>query len=124
MALTMSEGVAVLAPPVEHNRDPRPLAWLPLLELLERGSRLSPEDASLVEAALGVWMRPGFDTFVSVPRLRFERFEHQLQAAGRVLRACTAGPSWPTRWGSARRSRQGWWRASFEPGVSRTGCWC
>lgn len=40
----------------------------------------------LVDRALGVWARPGFDTFVSLPRLRFEPFDYQLRAAETVLR--------------------------------------
>src|SRR6266498_2718828 len=34
-----------------------------------------------------VWARPGFETLVLLPRLRFEPFGYQLQAAGAVLRA-------------------------------------
>jgi SNF2 family DNA or RNA helicase len=34
-----------------------------------------------------VWARPGFETLVSLPRLRFEPFGYQLQAAGTALRA-------------------------------------
>jgi SNF2 family DNA or RNA helicase len=34
-----------------------------------------------------VWARPGFETLVSLPRLRFEPFGYQLEAAGAVLRA-------------------------------------
>jgi SNF2 family DNA or RNA helicase len=85
MALTIS-GVSSPASPPERDPDRDWLAWGPLVERLDRTPRLSPEDASLVEAALEVWTKPGFDTFVSLPRLRFEPFEHQLQAAGRVLR--------------------------------------
>ncbi|MGI8777509.1 MAG: DEAD/DEAH box helicase [Acidimicrobiales bacterium] len=57
--------------------------------LLERLSLRPTIDASisgLVDQAVGVWARPGFDSFVSLPRLRFEPFPHQLQAAARVLR--------------------------------------
>ena len=85
MALTIS-GASASAPPSERDPDPDWLAWGPLVERLEATPRLSPEDASLVEAVLEVWTKPGFDTFVSLPRLRFDPFEHQLQAAGRVLR--------------------------------------
>ncbi len=63
-----------------------PVEWSPLLRRLRDDPPLSGADSALVEAALGVWMRPGFDTFVSLPRLRFEPFEHQLHAAARVLR--------------------------------------
>jgi len=33
-----------------------------------------------------VWARPGFDSFMCLPRLRFDPFAHQLDAAARVLR--------------------------------------
>jgi SNF2 family DNA or RNA helicase len=41
----------------------------------------------LVDQAVGVWARPGFETLVSLPRLRFEPFGCQPQAAGTALRA-------------------------------------
>ena len=40
----------------------------------------------LVDEALGVWARPGFDRFMCLPRLRFDPFDYQLDAASRVLR--------------------------------------
>jgi SNF2 family DNA or RNA helicase len=61
-------------------------AWLALVDRLEAEPQLSEERSALVEAATGVWLRPGFDTFMSLPRLRFEPLAHQLQAAARVLR--------------------------------------
>ncbi|MGH3665780.1 MAG: DEAD/DEAH box helicase, partial [Egibacteraceae bacterium] len=42
--------------------------------------------SALVDEAVAVWTRPGFDTFVSLPRLRFEPYPHQLRAAERALR--------------------------------------
>jgi SNF2 family DNA or RNA helicase len=45
----------------------------------------SPERSSLVNAAIRVWHRPGFDTFASVASLTFEPFDHQLRAASVVL---------------------------------------
>ena len=45
----------------------------------------SPERHSLVDAAVRVWHRPGFDTFASVTSLPFEPFDHQLRAASVVL---------------------------------------
>ncbi len=57
-----------------------------LLEQLAQ-PRLIENDASvLVDEAAGVWARPGFDTFICLPRLRFEPFQHQLHAASMVLR--------------------------------------
>ncbi len=58
-----------------------------LLRRLEQGRRVDDATSRLVDQALGVWARPGFETFVSLPRLRFEPFGYQLQAAGTVLRA-------------------------------------
>jgi SNF2 family DNA or RNA helicase len=40
----------------------------------------------LVEAAAELLTRPGFETFVSLPRLRFSPFTYQLKAAGAALR--------------------------------------
>jgi SNF2 family DNA or RNA helicase len=53
---------------------------------LEEGSPVREERSSLVDQALGVWARPGFETFICMPRLRFEPFAYQLDAAARVLR--------------------------------------
>ncbi|MDH4363868.1 MAG: DEAD/DEAH box helicase [Acidimicrobiia bacterium] len=60
--------------------------WLELLGQLKAEPSLSNDRSALVEAATSVLLRPGFETFVSLPRLRFEPFPHQLQAAARVLR--------------------------------------
>ena len=40
----------------------------------------------LVDEAVKVWSRPGFDTFLSVPALHFTPFDYQLQAARSALR--------------------------------------
>ena len=40
----------------------------------------------LVDMAAELLSRPGFDTFVSLPRLRFQPFPHQLSAASAALR--------------------------------------
>jgi len=61
-------------------------AYRPLLERLRLRPTIDASISELVDQALGVWARPGFDTFVSLPRLRFDPFPHQLQAAARVLR--------------------------------------
>jgi len=61
-------------------------AYLPLLQQLGKAAPLAQDDAQLVDEAITVWMRPGFDTFVSLPRLRFQPFPYQLQAAASVLR--------------------------------------
>ncbi|MGH2928573.1 MAG: ATP-dependent helicase, partial [Solirubrobacteraceae bacterium] len=60
--------------------------YLHLLEALTSGSPTDEETSALVDRALEVWARPGFETFMCEPRLRFEPFAHQLDAAARVLR--------------------------------------
>jgi SNF2 family DNA or RNA helicase len=57
-----------------------------LLERLDARQPIDERASRLVNAALDVWARPGFDTFLSLPRLRFEPFGYQLQAAETVLR--------------------------------------
>jgi SNF2 family DNA or RNA helicase len=58
-----------------------------LLRCLEQGQVVDHATSVLVDQAVGVWARPGFETLVSLPRLRFEPFGYQLQAAGTALRA-------------------------------------
>lgn len=57
----------------------------PLIERLDAGATLNERQSTLVEEALSAAARPGFDTFVSLPRLRFTPFAHQLAAARTVL---------------------------------------
>jgi SNF2 family DNA or RNA helicase len=61
-------------------------AYRPLVSRLERGPAIEEERSALVDEALAVWSRPGFETFMCLPRLRFEPFPYQLEAAARVLR--------------------------------------
>lgn len=42
--------------------------------------------SALVDAATAVWSRPGFDTLISPPHLRFTPYPHQLAAARTALR--------------------------------------
>lgn len=63
-----------------------PEPYRTLLSQLEAGAAVAPERSALVDEALQVWARPGFDTFMCLPRLRFEPFSYQLEAAERVLR--------------------------------------
>jgi SNF2 family DNA or RNA helicase len=42
--------------------------------------------SALVDEAVRVWSRPGFDTFLSLESLRFTPFDYQLQAARSALR--------------------------------------
>jgi SNF2 family DNA or RNA helicase len=60
--------------------------YQPLCERLMQGAPVLDERSALVDQALAVWARPGFETFVCMPRLRFEPFPYQLDAAARVLR--------------------------------------
>jgi len=61
-------------------------AYRPLVSRLEAGPAVDEERSTLVDEALAVWSRPGFETFMCLPRLRFEPFPYQLEAAARVLR--------------------------------------
>ena len=60
--------------------------YKPLLEGLEEASPILDQRSVLVDQALAVWARPGFEVFICQPRLRFEPFPYQLEAAARVLR--------------------------------------
>jgi SNF2 family DNA or RNA helicase len=61
-------------------------AYLPLLARLRNGARPQPDWSAIVDDAVQVWARPGFDTFLAIPQLRFEPFDYQLRAARTVLR--------------------------------------
>ena len=63
-----------------------PDSYLPLLSRLEMAPPIEEAESRLVDRALGLWSRPGFETFVSLPELRFEPFDYQLNAAAAVLR--------------------------------------
>jgi SNF2 family DNA or RNA helicase len=66
---------------------PRELeAYAGLLRRLQSAAPADSDRSSLADEALAVWVRPGFETFMSLPRLRFEPFGYQLDAAARVLR--------------------------------------
>ena len=60
-------------------------AYLPLLARLRNGTRPQPDSSAIVDDAVQVWARPGFDTFLATPRLRFVPFDYQLRAARTVL---------------------------------------
>jgi SNF2 family DNA or RNA helicase len=64
---------------------PVPAEYASLIEQLASLAPASRERREMVEAAIRVWCRPGFDTFASVPNLHFEPFDHQLRAASVVL---------------------------------------
>ncbi len=66
-----------------------PDSFSPYAALLARLTAAGPVDeavTSLVDEAVTLWSRPGFDTLASVPQLRFTPFPHQLQAAQSALR--------------------------------------
>jgi SNF2 family DNA or RNA helicase len=65
-------------------------AYLPLLRQLEQGRPVEDRQSELLDEALTLWARPGFETLVSLPHLRFEPFPYQLRAAERVLRQMRA----------------------------------
>jgi len=62
--------------------------YAPLLNSLggSAGALVNEQVSLLVDDAVKVWSRPGFDTFLSVPALRFTPFDYQLQAARSALR--------------------------------------
>jgi SNF2 family DNA or RNA helicase len=72
-------GPGPVAPPELHLYDA-------LLERLQASSPVLEPRSALIDQALEVWARPGFETFICQPRLRFEPFPYQLEAAARVLR--------------------------------------
>lgn len=65
---------------------PAPHAYRALLARLQGVPPVDEVGSRLVDRALGLWARPGFETFLSLPELRFEPFDYQLQAAATVLR--------------------------------------
>ena len=82
--------------------------YAPLLTGLRAAAAVDRQISLLVDEAVTVWSRPGFDTFLSLPSLRFDAV--RLPAAGGARRAAAdarAGRSSPTRSGLARRSRPG-----------------
>ncbi|HMD93062.1 MAG TPA: SNF2-related protein [Trebonia sp.] len=60
--------------------------YAPLLARLRAGVLVRAEVSSLVDDAVRVWSRPGFETFLSSASLRFEPFDYQVQAARVALR--------------------------------------
>ncbi|MGH9157844.1 MAG: DEAD/DEAH box helicase [Acidimicrobiales bacterium] len=75
---------------VEPRSDPPGLdpiaAWRPLLASLAGLPAVDAGSSRLVDQAVELRARPGFDSFACLARLRFEPFEHQLAAAAAVLR--------------------------------------
>lgn len=71
--------IAGAGPDVSLTEDLLP--YLSLLGRLKQGCEATEAATSLLDQALDIWARPGFETFMSVPRLRFEPFPYQLRAA-------------------------------------------
>ncbi|MGH9103127.1 MAG: DEAD/DEAH box helicase, partial [Acidimicrobiales bacterium] len=61
-------------------------AWAELLARLDLPRIVSEAGSARTKAALDICARPGFDTLVCLPWLRFEPFPYQLAAASRTLR--------------------------------------
>jgi SNF2 family DNA or RNA helicase len=57
-----------------------------LLVGLDATAPVDRQVSALVDEAVRVWSRPGFDTFLSLESLRFTPFDYQLQAARSALR--------------------------------------
>ncbi len=64
----------------------RLLLFRTLLASLRAGAPIQDGYERLVDEALAVWSRPGFDVFISLPRLHFSPYAHQLHAAEAALR--------------------------------------
>ena len=60
--------------------------YAPLLAGLRSAAPVDRRVSLLVDEAVGVWSRPGFDTFLAVASLRFTPFDYQLRAARSALR--------------------------------------
>jgi SNF2 family DNA or RNA helicase len=63
-----------------------PAGFAALLDRLTNAGMVDGTRSELVDQAVEVWSRPGFETFLSVPGLTFRPFEHQLETARTVLR--------------------------------------
>ena len=60
--------------------------YAPLLAGLRQAAPVDRQVSLLVDEAVTVWNRPGFDTFLSEASLRFSPFDYQFQAARGALR--------------------------------------
>ena len=57
-----------------------------LLARLSAGPAVDPAASALVDQAVAVLRKPGFDTLLSLPQLAFEPFDYQRETASTVLR--------------------------------------
>ncbi len=60
--------------------------YAPLLAGIRAAAPVDRQVSLLVDEAVTVWSRPGFDTFLSLASLRFAPFDYQMQAARSALR--------------------------------------
>lgn len=80
---------ADLLPPAAESLPDDPVLPAALAGLLTRLSGAPPVDpaaSALVDHAVAVLRRPGFDTLLSLPQLAFEPFDYQRETASTVLR--------------------------------------
>jgi len=63
-----------------------PAGFAALLDRLADSGVVDGARSELVDQAVEVWSRPGFETFLSLPGLSFRPFEHQLETARTALR--------------------------------------
>jgi SNF2 family DNA or RNA helicase len=72
----------------EQPQDEHPVFMLyaPLLASLRERPPVRAEVSGLVDDAVRVWSKPGFETFLSLSSLGFEPFDYQVQAARTALR--------------------------------------
>src|SRR5947207_8841800 len=63
-----------------------PAALAGLLTRLSAAAPVDPTASALVDQAVEVLRRPGFDTLLSLPQLAFEPFDYQRETASTVLR--------------------------------------
>lgn len=66
--------------------DPEFALYAPLLAGLRERPLARAEVSGLIDDAVRVWSKPGFETFLSLSSLRFEPFDYQVQAARTALR--------------------------------------
>jgi hypothetical protein len=76
----LPDSTAVLDEPVLST------ALAGLLARLSAGPAVDPAASALVDQAVAVLRRPGFDTLLSLPQLAFEPFDYQRETAATVLR--------------------------------------
>lgn len=72
--------------PGQGEQSALPEQLISLLGRLRAAPALDPAASALVDRAVAVLRRPGFDTMLSLPQLGFEPFDYQRETASTVLR--------------------------------------